>query len=37
MFIIDSLLVVSSVIIISELNYKVTTYLKNRKINNLQD
>ena len=31
MFIIDSLLVVSSVIIISELNYKVTTYLKNRK------
>ena len=31
MFIIDSLLVVSSVIIISELNYKVTNYLKNRK------
>ena len=31
MFIIDSLLVVSSVIIISELNEKVTIYLKNRK------
>ena len=31
MFIIDFLLVVSSVIIISELNEKVTTYMKNRK------
>jgi|9_EtaG_2_1085328.scaffolds.fasta_scaffold06448_11 hypothetical protein len=31
MFIIDSLLVVSSVILIAELNDKVTIYLKNRK------
>jgi hypothetical protein len=31
MFIIDSLLVVSSVILISELNYKLDTYLKNKK------
>jgi len=31
MFIIDSLLVVSSVIIIAELNDKVTTIIKNRK------
>ncbi len=31
MFIIDSLLVISSVIIIAELNYKVTTIIKNRK------
>jgi len=31
MFIIDSLLVISSVIIIAELNHKVTTIIKNRK------
>ena len=31
MFIIDSLLIVSSVIIIAELNEKVTTIIKNRK------
>jgi len=31
MFIIDSLLIVSSVIIIAELNDKVTTIIKNRK------
>ena len=31
MFIIDSLLVISSVILISELNDKVTTIIKNRK------
>jgi hypothetical protein len=31
MFIIDSLLIVGSVILISELNQKVTTYIKNRK------
>ena len=31
MFIIDSLLIVGSVILISELNYKLDTYLKNNK------
>ena len=31
MFIIDSLLIISSVIIIAELNDKVTTIIKNRK------